>query len=172
MTILKSESTRLLDAQMMRTISDDAAWAETTATADGLDAAQRWLTETLAGIDQQISQRETELALEELDQDPQALREHRRAYLRWRKQALFLKGLCEKRRRDLRHLRTEQDDRSRQLFVALRTLADAVLRHERGEISDHQLHAHLDEISVPPQPAWDPQPLRETAERHLDRGAA
>lgn len=136
-----------LDAVMRSCLRDQAAWSGVTRTAAGLNQAEHWLKTTAASIDQQLSYRQDEVEIWRLAplEHSASLTEH----LEWRKGALYLKSLCEKRLIDIKRLRAADESRAQEMKALLLRLADAVLDHAEERIDDDELYDVLDGISLP-----------------------
>lgn len=136
-----------LDAVMRSCLRDDAVWAEVTTTPAGLNQAEHWLKTTASSIDQQLSFRQDDAEiwrLSPLDHSTQLIE-----FLEWRKGALYLKSLCEKRLIDIKRLRTADEERAEEMKSLLIRLAEAVVAHEDGLIGNGDLYGTLDLISLP-----------------------
>ncbi|WP_181273604.1 hypothetical protein [Brevibacterium oceani] len=150
-------------------LRDDAVWELLTSTPQGIADVDKWLKTTAGSIDQQLSFRKDEIESARLERralSPTDLSE----YHAWRKKAVFLKALCEKRLVDIRPLRIEAfgEDRARRMKALLVRLAEVVLDHEAEQIDD-DLYDALDEIVLPGD---DAPTLREYLERRAERAAA
>ncbi|MFC7849341.1 hypothetical protein ACFUTU_12790 [Arthrobacter sp. NPDC057388] len=136
-----------LDAVMRSCLRDDAVWAEITTTPAGLNQAEHWLKTTASSIDQQLSFRQDDAEiwrLSPLDHSAQLIE-----FLEWRKGALYLKSLCEKRLIDIKRLRTADEERAEEMKVLLVRLAETVVAHEGKLIGDEDLYGALDRLSLP-----------------------
>ncbi|WP_247040289.1 hypothetical protein [Arthrobacter rhizosphaerae] len=136
-----------LDAVMRSCLRDEGVWNEIISTHAGLNQAEHWLKTTTSNIDQQLSFRQAEAEI--LRFTPVENRDSLIEHLEWRKGALYLKSLCEKRLIDLKLLHAADQSRSDAMKALLVRLADGVLGHEGERIDDHELYDALDEITLP-----------------------
>ena len=132
---------------------DDIAWAQFRAQ-DEMRALE-WLTDTITGIQNQMTARNAEFALW-ADEDFRPDYTAKKAELaRWKRSALHVRRKCEERKRAITHRNRSMDEvrnlenRSAGYHAALLALAVSVEQHQAGHFGDSELYAAYDALTIP-----------------------
>lgn len=152
------------DTLMRSCLGDDFIWGHMLLDGALTAPARAWLRSTVQGIDHQLDHNADTLEENLLDLTDEAARTRKAEFYRWRKRARHMKFLCQRRIADLDERHEHQKSRADEYKNLLLDLADAVLEHQEGALTDTQLHAELDSLRLPGTPTRN---LREHLE-HLE----
>lgn len=132
---------------------DDIAWAQFVAQ-DKMRALE-WLTDTIVGIQNQMTARNAEFALW-ADEDFRSDYTTKKAEMaQWKRSALHVRRKCEERKRAITNRNRSMDElrnleeRAAGYHAALLALAVSVERHQAGDFDDADLYLAYDALTIP-----------------------
>lgn len=134
---------------MRRALRDDDLWQRLISTPGGLHDVELWLKKTTTSIDQQLAYKQTESEEWRLTPNDATARTALGSYFRWRKGALYLKGLCQYRLLELKQRRNNTERNAQRLKDLVFVMAGALRDHELGAIANADLHGLLDQLTLP-----------------------
>lgn len=132
---------------------DDIAWSQLLAQ-DEMRALE-WLTDTVVGIQDQLTARNAEFALWAAEDFHPNYLAKRGELSRWKASALQVKRKCEQRKRAITRRNRSMDsirnleERAAGYRAALLALAVSVELHQAGDFGDSELYAAYDALMVP-----------------------
>lgn len=159
------------DDRMKTALGDEDVWDRLLAEDDLRDTVREWLLDTIQGIDRQLSYNHDSLQEAKLAGDTDDLQHRELEFYRWRKRAMHLKHLCMKRNRQLNDLQTRESSQEKEFKALLINLADTVRDHQSGRATDDELHAELDDLQLPVEPAASLRQYLEILDRQEDESA-